>query len=271
MTKNRMLESTITYIPVRNLSVVWVQSQRPYNPRWAKEIADNLDPDMFDPILVTKPNGDGVYHIVEGQHRRHALEMFASKQGGDGGSEQAPCRVIAEADPARAAEIWLGVNGGRRAIKPIHGFRVAVTARREPETTIQEIIHKNGFMIEERRQKNCVCAVGALKTVFVRHGGRMTLDKVLKILRQMWDGDPSSVSSALLRGFGLFVNEHGPHIDVRRLISRVSDRMSPFQLLDAAEAWKQSVNENLDTAVAELLMREYNKGLKEHRLKHKEI
>src|SRR6516225_5950032 len=99
------------WIPVKVLSVVWVNAQRPYDEKWAKQIADNFDPDKFDPIVVTQPNGQGIYHIVEGQHRRHALEMFAAKtNNGIGENELAPCRVIDEVDPARAAEIWLGNN-----------------------------------------------------------------------------------------------------------------------------------------------------------------
>lgn len=269
--KNRTVDSQITYIPVKNLSVVWTQSQRPYSPKWAKEIADNLDPDMFDPIIVTKPNGVGIYHIVEGQHRRHALEMYAAKQNpsGNGGDEQAPCRIVDEADPARAAEIWLGINGGRKAVKPIHGFKVAVVAKREPEVTINEVVLKNGFHIEEKRQQDCLAAVGALKTVYGRCG-RFGLDKVLRTLRQLWDGDPQSVSSPLLRGFGIFLHEHGTHVDIKRLKLKVSDKMSPYELWQAAEARKQSSLESLDEAISELLMREYNRGLKEHRLKHKE-
>src|SRR5262249_86768 len=136
------LKQTVEWIPVKNLSVVWVQAQRPYNERWAKEIADNFDPDKFDALVVTKPNGHGIYHIIEGQHRRHALEIFSAKSSatGYGGNEMAPCRVVEEADPARAAEIWLGINGGRKAIPPVSEFRVAVVACREPEKTINKIV-----------------------------------------------------------------------------------------------------------------------------------
>lgn len=261
---SRIVTSSVVYIPVKNLSVVWVQSQRPYNEKWAKEIADNLDPDMFDPLIVTKPNGNGIYHIIEGQHRRHALEMFARNE-----NEQAPCRVIADADPARAAEIWLGINGGRKAIKPIHGFSVAVVAGREPEVTIQHIVSINGFVIADKRQPDCITAVSALRIVFNRHG-KVTLDRVLKLLRILWKGDPTSVSSPLLRGFGIFVHEFGAHTDAKRLVLRISDKWSPYELWQAAEARKQSSLEKLDEAIAELLMREYNKGLSDgSKLRHK--
>lgn len=64
-TGNRTVISNVVYIPIKNLSVVWTQSQRPRDEKWAKEIADNFDPELYDPIIVTKPNGKGIYHIIE--------------------------------------------------------------------------------------------------------------------------------------------------------------------------------------------------------------
>jgi hypothetical protein len=265
------VKADITYIPVKNLSVVWVQSQRPYNPKWAKAIADDFDPDMFDPLIVTKPNGHGIYHIIEGQHRRHALEMYAAKHNasGKGDNEHAPCRIVAEADPARAAEIWLGINSGRKAIKPIHGFLVAVVAGHEPQVSINKLVTTNNFKISGEKKRDCIAAVKALEVVYVRHG-QMTLSSVLRLLRMMWHGDPAAMSTALLRGFGIFVNEFGPHIDNKRLVQKVATKWSPYDLSQAAEARKQSSLEKLDEAISELLIREYNKGLKDGKLRHKE-
>src|SRR5262245_50479388 len=98
----------ITYIPAKNISVIWRQSQREYDDRWAQEIADNFDPGKFEPVIVTKPNGVGIYHAIEGQHRTKAVEKLW------GPSEMVPSRIVGEADPARAAEIWLGINAGRK-------------------------------------------------------------------------------------------------------------------------------------------------------------
>jgi Family of unknown function (DUF6551) len=260
----RTVDMKIEYIPVKNLSVVWVQSQRPYNSKWAKEIADDLDPDKFDPLIVTKPNGQGIYHIIEGQHRRHALEMYAARHNstGRGGDEMAPCRIVADADPARAAEIWLGINGGRKAVKPIHGFTVAVIAGREPEVTIQQLLTNNSFSVTSEKKKNGIAAVGALRTVFDRHG-KTTLNNVLRTLQWLWHGDPTAVSTVMLRGLGLFLHEFGSHIDNKRLVNKIADKWSPYKLSEAAKARKQSSLERIDEAIAELILREYNKGLKE--------
>lgn len=259
----------IVYIPVKQLSVTWVQAQRPFNERWAKEIADNLDPDKFDPIIITKPNGENVYHIIEGQHRRRALEMYAEKiSPGKGANEQAPCRIVADADPARAAEIWLGINQGRKAVKPIHGFKVAVVAGRDPEVAINQIVMVNGYRIDPEKAPDCISAVTALRTVYNLHG-RATLNSLLKTLRLLWRGDPQAAAAPLLKGFGIFLHEFGAHLDNKRLV-KIGEKWSPYKLWQAAEARKQSSQERLDQAIAELVMREYNKGLRDtQKLRHK--
>jgi len=269
--KNSVLNYDIDHIPVKNLSVVWVAAQRPYNQKWAKEIADNLDPDLFDPIVVTKPNGQGIYHIVEGQHRRHALEMYAAKcsPNGYGGNERAPCRVIEEANPARAAKIWLGINKGRKAIRPIVEFKVAVVAENEPELTISKIVRKAGYRIAQETSEGCIAAVAALKIVYNRHGEE-TLTNVLEMLKNMWGMNPHAVSNPMLRGFGMFLHEFGVHVNKTRM-RKVAEKFDPWKFVEAAKVRKESTLEPLDEAIAELLMREYNKGLKdqESRLRHK--
>jgi hypothetical protein len=261
----------IEYIQVKNLSVVWVSAQRPYDEKWAQTIANDFDPDKFDPLVVTKPNGHGIYHIIEGQHRRNALQIYAAKADGSSGeNELAPCRIVDEADPARAAEIWLGINKGRKAIKPVAEFKVAVTAERDVEVAINRILAKLGYKVSSVKSDYHISAVSALRLVYNRHGPQM-IEKTLIALSTLWGGDPQAVCSPLLRGFAIFVNEFDGHYSLKRLKQQISDRFSPWKFKEAAEARKQSTLEKLDEAISELIIREYNKGLKDpHKLHHKQ-
>ena len=67
---DRKTDKNIQWIPAKNLSVVWVQAQRPFVLKNAKNIADNFDKDMFGTLAVTLPNGQGIYHVIEGQTPR---------------------------------------------------------------------------------------------------------------------------------------------------------------------------------------------------------
>ncbi len=263
---NVMPKTERVWIPVKNLSVIWVQAQRPYDERWAKNIADNFDPEKFDDILVTKPNGQGIYHIIEGQHRKGGLEMFAASmnKSGYGGDEQAPCRVIAEADPSRAAELFLGVNKGRKGVTPLAEFKVAVVAGRDPEKTIDKIVRKVGYAVRDGQDGTSISAVAALRMVYNRSGGE-TLAHTLEALKLLWQTDPKATSGHLIRGFGVFVHEFSPHINPLRLRKQIGERYSPWKVLTAAKARKESTQETMDEAVAEFLIREYNRGLKDEK------
>lgn len=263
------MDTKIEKIAVKHLSVVWVQAQRPYNEKWAREIAENFDPDKFDPLVVTKPNGEGVYHIIEGQHRRHALEMYAGKfRGSLPENEQAPCRIIDEADPSRAAEIWLGINAGRKAVRPIQEFLVAVIANRETEVAINRILTRLGYHVSPARKNSNISAVSALKSIYNRYGAE-TLERTLRTLNSIWGNDPAAVTSPILRGFAIFMHEFWSHITIKRLKQQVGERFTPWKFQDAAEARKQSTMEKIDEAISELLIREYNRGLKEENRIHR--
>jgi hypothetical protein len=261
---SRLVNCEIRYIKIKYLSVVWVQAQRPYNEKKSKHICDNLDPEKFEPITVTLANGVGIYHVVEGQHRVHALEMYAAKvnKTGYGGDEEICCRVLPSADPARAAEIWLGINGGRNAPRPVSGFRVAVTAKRPLEVAIDKIVERCGYYVrEDGGTDNVITAVNSLRRVYTMHG-ELVLTQTLNVVRSIWGGDPQGVHGILLRGFGLFLNEFGRYYDKSRLPKLVLGKYrTPYRLLEAAKARKERTLDPLDETLSDLLLRDYNKGL----------
>jgi hypothetical protein len=96
------------WIKIKHLSVVWATAQREFNERHASKIAASFDPDLFDDLVVTLPNGDGIYHVVDGQHRMAAIRSLWGEE------EMVPCRVVTAQDPARAAVIFDKINTGRR-------------------------------------------------------------------------------------------------------------------------------------------------------------
>ena len=93
--KERLDQGTfrLEWIACKYLSVVWVQAQRRYREERAREIAANFNPELFNPIRVTLPNGNGIYHICDGQHGKGAVEMMW------GPEEKVPCLVAPEGDP----------------------------------------------------------------------------------------------------------------------------------------------------------------------------
>ena len=245
------------YVAIKNLSVIWVQAQRPFNEKWAKQIAQEFDPDKFDPPVITKPNGVGVYHVVEGQHR-----VLAAKEA-FGESEQLYCRVVNAEEPARAAEIWLGINAGRKAITPIQKFEVSVTAGREPETEINALIRQMGYKISSYKGEYCISAVSALINVHTRFG-RMILKATLLTLDKTWSGDSAAFSGELIKGYALLINEFHHHpVDPRRLAEVISKAFSPGKLLSAGRLYSEQNIVSVSEGIAETLRAKYNYKMKD--------
>ncbi len=248
-------KTEMIYVPIRNLSVVWVQSQRVYNENWAKKIADNFDPDKFDPPVITKPNGVGHYHVVEGQHRIQGAKLAF------GENEQLCCRMVDAADPARAAEIWLGINSGRKAISPVQRFLVSVTAEREPETEINAMVQKMSYRIGPSKGDHVITAVSTLIDIHNRLG-KALLQNVLTTLDRTWPGDAAGFGGELLRGYAAFHNEFR-HFDQRRLADVIRKDFSPGRLLIAGRGYSEQHLITVSAGLSETLRSRYNRGLRE--------
>lgn len=244
------------FVAVKNLSVIWRQSQRPFVESHAKRIAAEFDTDKFDPPVVTLPNGSGHYHIVEGQHRVWAVRSVF------GDNEMLKCRQVQASDPARAAEIFLGINSGRKSIKPVAKFNVSVTALREPETTISRLVNKLGYRVQASKVDYSISAVSSLIYVHERQGFDI-LHATLVMLDKSWPGDVTAFQGDMIRGYAVFLNEF-PHVDARRLIDVIPKAFSPNQLIAAARLYAEQHKFALLEGLSETLRARYNRGLKEN-------
>jgi hypothetical protein len=255
----------IIWLPIKNLSVVWRKSQRPFNEKWAKQIADEFDPDLFEPVIVTKPNGAGVYHMIEGQHRKAGAEIAL------GPTQSIPCRVIGDADPARAARIWRGINKGRKAVRPISDFLVAVEGKEELECAILGIVKKAGYrVIDGGKSDNAISAVGVLRKIYQAYG-EIILYHTLSTCRALWGSDPKGVAGPIMGGMAMFINEFHREFEVTHLRKVIQQQYkSPYKFIEAAQFERDRSSEPMDIAMSELIRMKYNRGRPEgKRLKRK--
>lgn len=254
-------EQRIEWIPVKKLSVIWVQSQRRYYPTRAQKIADNFDPDRCDPIRVTLPNGNGEYHIVDGQHRRHAVDILW------GGDQCAPCIILKAEDPAEAAKLFDGINGTRWGVDPISRFKVRVTAKEPTEVAVNKIVEHRGYKIgasksEGERAGRYISSVGALIAVFTMHGPKV-LDDVLQIVSATWPSDPYATNSSIIRGYGALLNEFGSKVNWGRLTEVIKTKFTPGSLVTHAKDQQHVSGGAMGDAVLKVLIMRYNKGCPE--------
>lgn len=250
-------------VALKDLKVVWGDAQRPYDEKWAQSIANDFDPEKFDALIVTLPNGDGVYHIIDGQHRRGAAEIYLR---GDM-NQKIQCRVIPESDPARAAEVFLGRNEGRKPVKPVFAFTVGVKAERDLEVAVNSIVRRCGYRIGDGQNENMISAVGALKKVYVKHG-EFILRRTLDICHLLWGSDPQGVSGKIISGLGNFLNEFNSHVETDHLCKCINKQYtSPKNFIRAARFAKEQTGTatSMDVAMSEMIKAEYNRGVRDHK------
>lgn len=261
--KDKIFKTEERHIELRNLAVVWPDAQRPFNRKRAEQIAAEFDPDKFMPPKVTLPNGNGIYHICEGQHRTAAARIYL------GDDTQKILCLMADADtPARAAEIFLGINTDVDPVNKIAKFRVAVTAKRPDEVAIDLIVRHNGYRVDGSHSQDTIGAVDALK--FVYNKGKRTLERTLHTLRQTWGGDSNAVVAVLLRGYGALICEYSEQIDWKRLVDAIRKKYTPGELVNAIKGHKELHGISGVEAAVELIKVAYNKGLPaDKRLKRK--
>lgn len=247
------------WIAVKHLSVVWANAQRELNQRHVDKMAADFDPDLFDDLVVTLPNGDGIYHVVDGNHRRAMIQQLYGEE------EKIPCRIVDAKDPARAAAIFNKINTGRRLPSGIEKFRVRVTAGYETEVAIDKVVTWLGCRIEEGNGANTIRATAALLNVHNAFGLDV-LKETLVNIRTTWRDDKGALEGPIIEGFGSLIGEHRGHLDWVRLREKTAKEYTPGRLLGAAKADKENLGGRISDGVRRVLIRNYNTGIRTGKL-----
>lgn len=247
---------TTQWIPVKSLSIVWASAQRTFDKRHAQGIADNFDPDMYGTLAVTLPNGEGVHHIIDGQHRVVAVRNLW------GDEEAVPCYVFDAHDPARAAEIFDQMNTARKPPKRVDIFRIRVTAGAEVEVAVNDIVESFGYHVSSNTsEKTSISAVAALVHVYRAFGSEILKD-TLRLLQATWGMDRNAVQANLIRGFGAFLAEYGNTANRSRLAERVAQDYTPGRFMGSVRSAREHFRCDSPRAVKHVLLITYNLGLR---------
>lgn len=253
----------IEWIRCKDISVLWATAQRPYNEKHARHIAENFDPDMFDTIKVTMANGKGVYHVIDGQHRKTAAEMLW------GPEERIPCEVLPAEDPARAAKLFVEINSNRKPLTLVTMFLVRVTAGEEMQVAINKIVKSLGLKVGYNLKDGQVTAVGAMESVY-RSYGPDVLALTLKALLETWADDNNALSASLIRGYAAFLAEFKDIADLPRLRTNINRSYTPGNLLAVAQNYREIHGGSIVMAIKLLLITSYNKNKRAGQLASKE-
>jgi len=227
-------------------------TQRPFRKALGDAIAANMDLDALGyPIVNWR---DGVYWLLDGQHRIYALRQCGFEH------DVVDCEVYENLSDAKMAAIFLG-RDRRRAISPYDKFHIACTAGFTREVEIRRSVTAQGVKISRAKQDNCVSAVGALIRVYDLAGTHV-LEQTTRAIRDGFAGDSNAFDGDVIKGVGMWFHRYNGQTNEKMLATKLDAVPHGVSfLIRRAEALHERTGNQRPQCVAAALVEIYNKGI----------
>jgi uncharacterized protein DUF6551 len=243
--------SKIRPVPIAQMRVpTALVTQREFRKAHGDRIASELDLNKLGfPVINHR---DGIYWVVDGQHRIYALKQNGFEK------DVLDCEVYEDLTDAETADIFLG-RDDRKPIPLYDKFHVSCTAGHRRERDIQRAIESNGQKIS-RTKDGGISAVGALGAVYDR-AGDVVLGQVIRTINLGFGGDPMAFDRAVIEGLGLIYNRYNGRTNEKELGARLATlRQGARELLRKAEAIRERTGNQKKQCVAAAVVDLYNRG-----------
>lgn len=214
----------------------------------------------------TSPNG-GHYAILDGQHRIAAARLR--------GITKLPALVFIDLTYEQEAALYVKFATVNQQTS-LDKFRARVEAQEPQALDILEVLNSIGglYISYSGQDDHGIQAVTVIENLY-RKGGRAHLRHVLTTIYRTWQGTPRAYTHPILQGLSAFLTRYeqltleddGIKLDWQRLIS-ILGHLTPEALIAKASQLRGilgQVSANNDS-VGQLILLEYNKGLKTKRL-----
>lgn len=201
-----------------NQTTVDHRYQRELDVKRAQKMSEGFSIELVGVPVVSKRD-DGTYVRIDGQHR---LAAMVAAGLGDIAIEM---QVFEGLTLQQESELFLRLNGGRKAVGAIDKYKARIEARDPVALEIHGILKKHGCRVGFGRGKGLISAVQAVEYAY--HKGN--LNRVVYVLGSWMDRDSAGFDGSFIRGVSLFLATY-PDADTDLLIRKLSTA-SPKPLL----------------------------------------
>jgi len=199
-TRIRKVEKTGTLKWVRIGSMrVSPQAQRELKQARVDRLVANFDLEQLG--YPTLNHRDGVYNIIDGQHRVEALKAFLGEGWED---QQIQCHVYDSLTQQEEADRFDRLNDNL-IVTAFDKFRIRVTAGREDEVAIQRIVEDESLRISLDKLDGAIAAVGTLGKVYRRDGAE-PLRRSLALIRDSFG--TAGFEAKVIDGLGMLCGRY---------------------------------------------------------------
>ncbi len=172
--------------------------QRDLDLNWAKNIAENFNPQLLEVLQVSYREGH--YYVFDGQHTLKALEM----KFGDT-DYPVSCKVYHGLTKQEEAQLFCDFNWLKKKISPIAMMKAQAVSGNELTTNFLQCTKDAGFIMNPARKVRCRYGINAAKkaeSCFLALGPH-TYSRMLLFIKETWQGEKWSTSQDMLSGMTL--------------------------------------------------------------------
>ncbi len=234
-------------VPIKDL-VSNQDYQRNLSWMHVKKAAENFDLNQINPIKVSRR--DGVNYVFNGQHTAEIVALVS-------GSRDTPvwCMIYDDLNYSEEADIFANQLKNVKPLLPYEIFNANCEAGNDKELLIKGLVESYDLKIAPGTAPGCICAVGALSTIYEKYGYEM-LDHVIKLIIMTWEGEPKSFSANMLNGVARFLYAYKDKVND----SIFKEKLGEVSIKELTKIAKERRAGSLGYAEAMLIF--YNKRLK---------
>lgn len=191
--------------------------QREADLRRQRNMADNYDPDLDQPLSVCAVE-DGMYEIADGQHRYGMHQILGTPRVQVKFLNGGKYTTVQE-----RARYFLALSRGTIRLRAFDDFNASIVAEEPLASDIEKVANRHGVRVGKRAGDD-VITISGLKSV-VNRAGLDILSEAIAVSHEAWP-EPGAERhvSHLLVGLSYFIREaiRSGKYDRKRLIRRLS-------------------------------------------------
>lgn len=197
----------LRWVPIAEMAVT-PTAQRDLRTHRVAHLVSNFDPEQIGNPTVN--HRDGVYYVVDGQHRIEAMKAVGW------GDQAVQCWTYEGMSEAEEAESFLKLND-KLTVSTFDKFKVGVQAGRVAESDVDRIVRFHGLHIARGDAAGVVGCPGTLLKVY-KMCGPGVLSRTLNVVSQGF-GDVG-LDAYVIEGVALMLARYGQEIDTVRAVER---------------------------------------------------
>lgn len=191
--------------------------QRPVNPMEVERLIREWDDRLLDPIVVSFR--DGKFNVVDGQHRIIALRKM------NGRDVMVACKIYSGLTYQQEADLCYKLDKAKKRLSLSQSTNALAEAGTDAEVSeVKRLVEVCGFVWalgKSHGKTGEIVSTRALMNAYRLLGGP-TFSRMLSLVWGAWEGDPRSLTAAVLSGMALFVKTYDTELDDRAFIKRLS-------------------------------------------------